>query len=239
MELNDKSRDGRNIFFKILDDVCSDECATGFTALRLDSSIDYNCSKVCHNITINADVNSEEKLSQYDGCEIIHGFLEIVNLNRSFCDKNNFLTKFESFLSSIVEINGYLKIQYVETLMDLSSFKNLKRIGGKILESEKYALVITDNENLNDLWTTNSDVLIEGEFFIEYNPNLCAECQKLTNVQAYPNLYTVNITWNLPDNFESSKTYIYFLEVWNGVSKNACSLIRLAFTKHKIFLKIL
>lgn len=80
----------------------------------------------------------------------------------------------EHSLSSITEIEGYLKIVRSFPLVSLNFLKNLKTIRGVVLESKKYALIVLDNQNIQDLWYDDHKLTIErGKLFFHYNPKLC------------------------------------------------------------------
>lgn len=78
-------------------------------------------------------------------------------------------------LIDIEEIEEYLKIARSHPILSLSFLKNLKRIGGKKLESNRNALVVWENQNLQTLWDENQTIVIEngGKLFFHFNPKLC------------------------------------------------------------------
>lgn len=99
---------------------------------------------------------------------------------------NNVVKELEVALADIVEITDYLKIARTFPLVSLSFLKNLKVIKGKRLESNKYSLVIWDNQNLQELWDEHQVVKIEqGQLFFHFNPKLCFfKIERLTDNQS-------------------------------------------------------
>lgn len=110
------------------------------------------------------------------GCAIIEGPLEIQirSSAKSVDATNNIVRELEKSLSDIVEIQDYLKIARSFPIVSLSFLKKLKVIRGKRLESNKYALVIWDNQNLQELWDESQKIRVEnGRLFFHFNPKLC------------------------------------------------------------------
>lgn len=110
------------------------------------------------------------------GCAIIDGPLEIqIRSSAKTVDStNNVVKELENSLSDIVEITDYLKIARSFPIVSLSFLKKLQVIRGRRLESNKYSLVIWDNQNLQELWDENQNVTIEtGQLFFHFNPKLC------------------------------------------------------------------
>lgn len=104
----------------------------------------------------------------------------------------------ENSLSDIVEIKDYLKIARSFPIKSLSFLKNLKYIRGQRLESNKYSLIIWDNQNLEELWGERQEVKIEaGQLFFHFNPKLCfykIERLTLSNPQRIENYDTAKIS---------------------------------------------
>lgn len=78
----------------------------------------------------------------------------------------------ETALSDIEEIEGSLKIVRSFPIVSLSFFKKLRIIRGKTLETDRYALYVMDNQNLQSLFTQNITVE-KGKLFFHFNPKLC------------------------------------------------------------------
>lgn len=131
-----------------------------------------NCQKRCQSKIIDS-IGAAQSLK---GCNVIDGPLEIQirSSSKSFEQTSNIVKELETSLSDIVEIQDYLKIARSFPIVSLSFLKNLKVIRGNRLESNKYSLVIWDNQNLQELWDENQKIKIEnGRLFFHYNPKLC------------------------------------------------------------------
>ncbi len=78
-------------------------------------------------------------------------------------------------LVDIEVIEEYLKIARSHPILSLSFFKNLKRIDGKRLESNRNALIVWENQNLQELFDENQTIAIggNGKLFFHFNPKLC------------------------------------------------------------------
>lgn len=110
------------------------------------------------------------------GCAIINGPLEIQirRTSKNLQYSKNIMRELEAALSDVVEITDYLKVARTFPLFSLSFLKKLQIIHGKRLESNKFAMVIWDNQNLQELWHPDQEVQIPvGQFFFHYNPKLC------------------------------------------------------------------
>lgn len=94
----------------------------------------------------------------------------------------------EENLNMIEEITGYLKVVRSDPLVSLSFLKSLRLIRGEFLESNKYAFVVMDNQNLQELWDWhNKTFKIEnGTLFFHFNPKLCMD--RIRKLQMYSGL---------------------------------------------------
>lgn len=78
----------------------------------------------------------------------------------------------EKELSEIEEIQGKLRITRTYSLVSLSFFRNLTRIGTRLSADERFGLQVVENQNLQELFPNN--VTIEhGRLFFHFNPKLC------------------------------------------------------------------
>lgn len=94
----------------------------------------------------------------------------------------------ESSLSSIIEITDYLKIFLSPSLSSLRFLKNLQSILGKNLESEKYALVIWGNPNLQKLFLQEVQIPA-GKILFHHNSLLCfSEIEKFGKTEQIEDL---------------------------------------------------
>lgn len=91
----------------------------------------------------------------------------------------------------IEEIQGYLKVVRSFPLISLNFLKNLRVIHGNTLESDKYAFVVLDNQNLQELWNWKGRTLTikRGRLFFHFNPKLCMsvidQLQNITRLSNY------------------------------------------------------
>jgi insulin receptor len=159
--------------------ICMPGCPSGYVDKKTDKGNETicvpcgnNCQKKCQSKIIDS-IAAAQSLK---GCSIIEGPLEIQirSSTKTFDQTNNVVKELETSLSEIVEIQDYLKIARSFPIVSLSFLKKLKIIRGKRLESNKYSLVVWDNQNLQELWDENQEVNIEnGKLFFHYNPKLC------------------------------------------------------------------
>lgn len=94
----------------------------------------------------------------------------IIKLLLLFTD--NVVKELETALSDIEEIEGSLKIIRSFPIVSLSFFKKLRIIHGRQLETDRYALYVMENQNLQSLFTQNVKIL-KGKLFFHFNPKLC------------------------------------------------------------------
>lgn len=89
----------------------------------------------------------------------------------------NVVRELETALSDVQEITGTLRIVRSVSIVSLSFFKRLTKIGGRqtgstSIEDNRWALYVMDNQNLQELFPNN--VTIErGKLFFHFNPKLC------------------------------------------------------------------
>lgn len=97
-------------------------------------------------------------------------------------------------------------------LISLNFLKSLKIIWGKKLDSDKYAFVVLDNQNLQEIWDwTNRTLEIKnGRLFFHFNPKLCMSQIDKLKEEAHLDQYT---------NFEVARSS-------NG-DKTACKFLNL------------
>lgn len=121
-----------------------------------------------------AKIDSIQAAQKLKGCQNIEGALDI--RIRSSTPGNAVMKGLEDSLSDIVEIEGYLKIIHSKAITSLSFLKNLQVIRGNQLASDKYAIEVYDNENIQQLFPDDQEVKIEkGKLFFHFNPKLCFE----------------------------------------------------------------
>lgn len=139
-----------------------------------------HCRKVCGNST-QIPVENIYDIQSLNGCTHINGSLAIRLMG------NKVVEELENNFDAIEEISGYLKIAHSYPLVTLNFFKRLRAIHGLRLESDKFALVIVGNDNLQELWNWESrprNFNIErGTISLHSNPKLCiSEIDKLRDI---------------------------------------------------------
>lgn len=156
---------------------CMLGCPQSFVDFKNDNETDCRpCGSECQKKCQAKIIDSIAAAQTLKGCAIIEGPLEIqIRSSAKTVDStNNVVKELENSLSEIIEIHDYLKIARSFPIVSLSFLKKLKYIRGKRLESNKYALVIWDNQNLQELWDENQEVQIDnGQLFFHFNPKLC------------------------------------------------------------------
>lgn len=164
-----------NIFFPF-NGSCIQECPQGYSKTGIGNKTTCTvcfekCLKRCHAKIVDSIATAQA----LKGCSIIDGPLEIqIRGNIKNQDGNNIVKELEASLIDIVEINDYLKIARSHSILSFSFLKNLKRINGKKLESNRNALVVWENQNLQELWDENQKIEIgRGKLFFHFNPKLC------------------------------------------------------------------
>lgn len=159
--------------------VCQEGCPKDFS-VKYDAEgnkMSGSCSpcrgRSCWKSCKGGKVIDVETATKFKDCQVVEGALEIQLKARLGLDKDS-LKEIQNSLSSVVEIEDYLKITRSPIIVTLNFLKSLKVIRGLQLESLKYALVIWDNERLLDLFETGQEVRIDrGKISVEFNPKLC------------------------------------------------------------------
>lgn len=115
-------------------------------------------------------VDSLSSAQEFHGCTHVNGSL-IIRVS-----DNSVAEELERNLGQIVEISGFLKVTRSYALTSLTFLKRLKVINGTNLETERYALIVFENENLRKLWDFDGNFSLSiknGTFSFHYNPQLC------------------------------------------------------------------
>ncbi|XP_034171540.2 insulin-like receptor-like isoform X1 [Osmia lignaria lignaria] len=133
------------------------------------------CEGPCQKDCAGANVDSIASAQKLRGCTHITGSLEI-----QIRGGKNIVKELEDGLSTIEEIDGYLKIVRSFPLISLNFLKNLRVIRGNDIDNSKYTLQVMDNQNLQELWdwSWHKDIQIlskngPGKIFFHLNPKLC------------------------------------------------------------------
>lgn len=126
----------------------------------------------CINECYDRNIDSMSMISSLHGCHWYMGDLTIT-LQRGTPNTMELLT--QSF-ADLQVINGSLKIHRSSALTSLSFLQNLHTITGSTLWPGNFALIITNNDNLQDLWHVANDTELNinaGNLLIAHNSNLC------------------------------------------------------------------
>ncbi|XP_066996033.2 insulin-like peptide receptor [Anabrus simplex] len=150
-----------------------------------------HCKGQCRKECLGASVDSIASAQRLRGCTYIKGSLEI-----QIRGGRNIVKELEDNLNKIEEIEGWLKIVRSFPLISLNFLKSLRIIHGKRLESNKFAFVVLDNQNLQELWdwsTREVDLQIRrGRLFFHFNPKLCyykiESLKKVANLSEFTDL---------------------------------------------------
>ncbi|XP_017772615.1 PREDICTED: insulin-like receptor [Nicrophorus vespilloides] len=156
--------------YKTLNKSCLLECPSDYTE-NYDQHKCFpclgRCKKECQGMVIDSVVTAK----RLRGCTHINGSLEIQIRSGG----RSVVSELEENLSMIEEIDGYIKVVRSFPLVSLNFFKNLKVIRGNSLEFKKYVVIVSDNQNLQDLWDFENRTLKidHGGLFFHFNPKLC------------------------------------------------------------------
>ncbi|KAG5669147.1 hypothetical protein PVAND_017042 [Polypedilum vanderplanki] len=172
-------------------------------------------------------VDSIEAAQALKGCNIIDGPLEIQirRISKHPESGRNVVKELENSLSGIVEIKGFLKIARTSSLLSLSFLKNLRKIHGNSLDAGRYAMIVWENPNLQELWNASHKIeIVRGKFFFHFNPKLCFyKIEQFTKNSAIKGFNTTDML----ENFEMTK-------LSNG-DKTPCDLTLLSVTVEQIY----
>lgn len=190
---NVTGQDGRNYF--IFNGTCIQECPVGYE-LTIDSKGCEPCKDKCRKICSGTSIDSISAAQNLRGCTYIKGSLEIVIKTGKH---KTTAEELEESLSSIEEIEGYLKIARSVSIVNLNFLRNLTLIHGaeEDLDSGKYALIVMENQNLQELWDWNTKTdlqILNGRIFFHYNPKLClSHIEKLVSVINHKNITNLEV----------------------------------------------
>nr|XP_018916405.1 PREDICTED: insulin-like peptide receptor [Bemisia tabaci]XP_018916406.1 PREDICTED: insulin-like peptide receptor [Bemisia tabaci] len=178
-----ESAEKRNHPWKPHQNECTLECPINYMEVKdPDRPERYKCVEckgICTKNCPGAIVDSVASAQKLRGCTRINGPLEI-----QIRGGMNVVKELEISLSSIEEIDEYLKIVRSFPLVSLNFLKKLRIIRGDRLESGKYALVLLDNQNLAELWDWSTKeagrngtglTILKGRLFFHFNPKLCID----------------------------------------------------------------
>lgn len=127
------------------------------------------CEGSCPKKCAGGNIDNIQSAQQLTGCQIVEGSLEIQLRSRG---GENIVKELEHFLSSIIEIKGYLKVVRSYPLLSLGFLKNLRKIHGTHSKISNSSLYVVENQNLQELFLHNVTIG-EGKLFFYNNPMLC------------------------------------------------------------------
>lgn len=190
--------DPASLSWKPVDGRCLLECPARYAEHQVDTPegplpVCLPCKGPCRKECNPTNVDSIASAQRLRGCTYIKGALEI-----QISGGKNIVKELEDNLNMIEEIEGYLKIVRSFPLVSLNFLKRLRVIRGTILESDKYALVVLDNQNLQELWDwdnrQHSLNISRGRLFFHFNPKLClSRIEKLRQVTGLPEFSDLDV----------------------------------------------
>lgn len=166
----------KNYPYKPFNGSCVMECPPGYMDDESNGRVSCKkCEGSCQKECAGANVDSIASAQKLRGCTHITGSLEI-----QIRGGKNIVKELEDGLSTIEEIDGYLKIVRSFPLISLNFLKNLRVIRGNDIDNSKYTLLVMDNQNLQELWdwSLHKEISIKskdgpGKIFFHLNPKLC------------------------------------------------------------------
>jgi insulin receptor len=169
-----------------------DQCPPGYEEVG-NGTVTMGCQPCqgrCSHECVGGLVSSIEDAQKLRGCTTILDSLEIFIRGYG----NHIVRELEENLAAIEEIQGYLKVSRSFPLTSLNFLKNLHIIHGNRLEDNRYALLVLENQNLQELWNWSArphDLrlkILKGHLRFHYNPKLClSEIDKLQEISGAPN----------------------------------------------------
>ncbi|CAK9825863.1 Insulin-like receptor [Anthophora retusa] len=162
----------KNFPYKPFNGSCIMECPPGYMDEEINGTVSCKkCEGPCQKECSGANVDSIASAQKLRGCTHIAGSLEI-----QIRGGKNIVKELEDSLSTIEEIDGYLKIVRSFPLISLNFLKNLRVIRGNNINSPNHSLSVLDNQNLQELWDWNLHKeikILSGSIFFHLNPKLC------------------------------------------------------------------
>ncbi|KAK3098802.1 hypothetical protein FSP39_023260 [Pinctada imbricata] len=151
--------------------VCAQNCPSGYMESQTDNTTCVKCADRCPRGCPSKRVDNVKSAQELKGCTVIEGHLEIRIKKGS-----NIGQELEENLGEIEEVKGHLWIHSSDALLSLNFFKRLRKIHGQALANQKFALLVNDNVNLQELFTedvTNNLIISNGSIVFHYNRKLC------------------------------------------------------------------
>jgi insulin receptor len=200
--------------------ICQEGCPLDFqikyavTGNKMSASCTPCLGKECWRKCKSVIIDSVEAAEALKGCQIVDGSLEIQIKSKLGVNIEEVL---ENSLSQIIEIENYLKVSRSFPIISLKFLKNLKVIHGTQLESNKYSIVIWDNQNIEKLFDENQKLEVKsGKLFVHFNPKLCfdkVDQLSKSTLQAIQNLENAQLSNGDKAHCNISKIEVEMLEV--------------------------
>lgn len=117
-------------------------------------------------------IDTLSAIIEFNGCNIYNGDL-VIQLPSG---APNTMELLQQNLAHLYIINGSLKIERSPAITSLSFFRRLHTITGSNLLPGNFSLIISENENLQNLWNLTDGGLInitDGNIMIARNSKLC------------------------------------------------------------------
>ncbi|XP_047737435.1 insulin receptor-related protein [Hyalella azteca] len=160
--------------------LCAPDCPIGYQHHQHPSRC-VNCSEypgLCEKRCPGRVLSSLAALQSFRGCTHVDGFL-MLSLSHTY----NITVQLEAALSMLSYVRDFLAVFSTPALTSLKVFTRLEIIAGEKLYRGKYALLVYDNDALEDLWPAGRDINISrGSVLLYRNPRLCpSSVYALTN----------------------------------------------------------
>uniref|UniRef100_A0A1I7Z7X8 receptor protein-tyrosine kinase n=1 Tax=Steinernema glaseri TaxID=37863 RepID=A0A1I7Z7X8_9BILA len=156
------------LYWKTLGDRCHFECPFGYAQSEEEPNQCTRCNGVCVRVC-DADytINTLSDARDMRECDVVSGNL-VIDLGI------NMLTPelLHQAFGRIREVKGYLIIRFSHAFTSFDAFKNLRRIGGKNLYRNRYALAVFENYNLRKAFSTFMEIKV-GSVMFHNNRVLC------------------------------------------------------------------
>ncbi|TKR95046.1 hypothetical protein L596_009266 [Steinernema carpocapsae] len=183
--------------WKAINGKCHYECPQGYQQDPNDPYKCEECKGYCPNICEgDKTIDTIASALELKNCDIVAGSIEIdlrVGMDVVAAEK---LT--EAF-GRIQIIEKYLSVRFTPTFINLYMFKSLKKISGKALYNDRYALVVIENANLRQTFDYKNKTIeiSNGTVMFHNNRMLCPQ-----KIQEFVD--AVNLTAKVDENDVSS-----------------------------------
>ncbi|XP_067011741.2 insulin-like peptide receptor [Anabrus simplex] len=175
--------------------LCSARCPPNYReSPSLDDCVPCQgrCRKECGDGDV-VELDTIEDVQILHGCTHFNGSL-VIRLK----EDEDVTAELEKSLGSLEEINGSLKVMRASSITSLDFLKSLTVIRGNESDTNKSALVVLNNQNLQQLWNFSGRPtrlrILNGGLFFHHNPRLClSEIEKLREISGAPNYTNLEV----------------------------------------------